>query len=116
MHNVWGVIEWGLNTLISLLASLIIGNRVLQKANPIDWFYMLLLYAVLMVVRAITLMTLYPFIANIDDSTPVTDGLKFLLSSFPGINFCSDGITHLFCFLETRKEKCEVYMLTSFFE
>lgn len=65
MHNVWGMIEWALNTLVFLLAGLIIGHRVLQKVNVQDWFIMIFFYLMLMVIRVITIFMLYPFICRI---------------------------------------------------
>ena len=65
MHNVWGMAEWALNTLIFLLAGLIIGHRVLEKVNAMDWVYLVILYAFLMVIRAITIIILFPFISDI---------------------------------------------------
>lgn len=65
MHNVWGMIEWSLNTLIFLIAGLVIGHRVLGKVNAIDWVYLLILYALLMIIRGVTLTILYPTIAHI---------------------------------------------------
>jgi NhaP-type Na+/H+ or K+/H+ antiporter len=65
MHNVWGMIEWALNTLIFLLAGLIIGNRVIDKVEPIDWLYLVVLYGILMVTRFFTIGVLYPWISTI---------------------------------------------------
>ncbi len=65
MHNVWGMAEWALNTMIFLLAGLIIGHRVLEKVVAIDWFYLVVLYVMLMIIRAITILMLYPFISDI---------------------------------------------------
>jgi NhaP-type Na+/H+ or K+/H+ antiporter len=65
MHNVWGIIEWGLNTLIFLLAGLIIGHRVIATVNGMDWLYMIILYGLLMAIRAVTIILLFPFISGI---------------------------------------------------
>ena len=65
MHHVWGMIEWTLNTLIFLLAGLIIGNRVIDKVDALDWMYVVVLYVLLMVVRSITIGLLYPFLSTI---------------------------------------------------
>jgi NhaP-type Na+/H+ or K+/H+ antiporter len=65
MHNVWGIIEWGLNTLIFLLAGLIIGHRVIKTVSGMDWLYMIILYAILMAIRAVTIILLFPFISGI---------------------------------------------------
>lgn len=65
MHNVWGMAEWALNTMIFLLAGAIIGNQVLKDVAAIDWLIMLLFYAMLMVVRAITIVLLFPLLSKI---------------------------------------------------
>lgn len=65
MHNVWGMIEWSLNTMIFLLAGLIIGNRVISKVYAVDWAYLLLLYFILMIIRFITIAILFPIISRI---------------------------------------------------
>ena len=65
MHHVWGMIEWVLNTLIFLLAGLIIGNRVINKVAPMDWFYVIVLYVIVMTGRLFTIGVLYPWISTI---------------------------------------------------
>jgi NhaP-type Na+/H+ or K+/H+ antiporter len=65
MHNVWGMAEWALNTMIFLLSGLIIGHKVLSKVNPLDWFYMIFFYFFLNLFRALTIFLLYPFISKI---------------------------------------------------
>jgi NhaP-type Na+/H+ or K+/H+ antiporter len=65
MHNVWGMAEWALNTMIFLLAGLIIGHKVLSKVNPLDWFYMIFFYFFLNLFRALTIFLLYPFLSKI---------------------------------------------------
>ena len=80
MHNVWSIIEWiGLlfllillvfellligNTLIFLLAGLIIGHRTLGHVNTTDWFYVILLYLVLLCIRMIVITAMFPFLSN----------------------------------------------------
>lgn len=75
MHNVWGMIEWCLNTLIFLLAGLIIGHRVLGKVHAVDWLYMFMLYIVLLAIRAVTVTILYPFISTIGHRCTKTEAV-----------------------------------------
>lgn len=63
MHQVWGIVEWFANTLIFLLAGLIIGNRTLDNVNAIDWLYLFILYFALLVIRAVVVAILFPFIS-----------------------------------------------------
>jgi NhaP-type Na+/H+ or K+/H+ antiporter/polyhydroxyalkanoate synthesis regulator phasin len=65
MHNVWSIAEWGLNTLIFLLAGLMIGHRVLNEVNAMDWVYMFVLYVALVVARFLTMLVLFPLISRI---------------------------------------------------
>lgn len=62
MHCVWEIIEWIGNTLIFLIAGLIIGHRILSEVFAIDWLYVLLLYVFLNVIRTITVILLFPFL------------------------------------------------------
>lgn len=64
MHNVWSVIEFCMNTLIFLIAGLIIGHRILGRVNTIDWLYLFVLYFVLMIIRAFVVTLCYPFLSN----------------------------------------------------
>eukprot|EP01039_Chlorochromonas_danica_P001214 gene1214-1324_t len=75
MHNVWGMIEWCLNTVIFLLAGLIIGNRILVKVNPMDWAYLIAFYAALMVIRFITVFMLFPSISTIGHRCTVKEAV-----------------------------------------
>eukprot|EP01034_Spumella_vulgaris_P022553 gene22554-28687_t len=75
MHNVWGMMEWFLNTLIFLLAGLITGHRVLEKTRPMDWFYLFVLYALLMGVRAVTLFILFPVLSRIGHKCTVQEAV-----------------------------------------
>lgn len=65
MHHVWGMVEWSLNTMIFLLAGLIIGNRVITSVDPADWFYVVVLYVILMAVRLLIIVMLYPWLSTI---------------------------------------------------
>lgn len=68
MHHVWGMIEWVANTIIFMLAGLIIGQESLNKVQPMDWAYLILLYVVLSIIRCIIMIILYPLLS--------TSGLK----------------------------------------
>lgn len=65
MHHVWGIFEWLGNTLLFLLAGLIIGGETLKRIDAYDWGYLILLYIVLLIVRCIIITLLYPIISNI---------------------------------------------------
>jgi NhaP-type Na+/H+ or K+/H+ antiporter len=65
MHHVWGIIEWTGNTLIFLLAGLIIGSETIHIVTANDWGYLFLLYAFLQVLRCFVVAVLYPAVANV---------------------------------------------------
>lgn len=73
MHNVWGMLEWGLNTVIFLLAGLIGGHRILTKVDAMDWFYCIVLYIALNVVRGITIAILFPLVSSIGHKCTVKE-------------------------------------------
>lgn len=65
MHHVWGIIEWCGNTLIFLLAGLIIGGETLKQVVPVDWAYLLILFCFLLLLRCFIIALLYPILSNI---------------------------------------------------
>jgi hypothetical protein len=63
VHIVWGMVEWLANTLIFLLAGLVIGTETI---NYIDWRncgYLLLLYLALMLIRFFVVFSLLPAVS-----------------------------------------------------
>jgi NhaP-type Na+/H+ or K+/H+ antiporter len=62
MHNVWAIVEWMGNTLIFLLAGLIIGHRTLEHVSAIDWLYTFILYIMVMLIRVVTIAILFPWL------------------------------------------------------
>ena len=75
MHSVWSMIEWIGNTLIFLLAGLIIGRRVLQNVTAVDWFYVVLLYVILMLIRALIIVLLYPWLSTTGHKCTVAEAV-----------------------------------------
>jgi NhaP-type Na+/H+ or K+/H+ antiporter len=65
MHHVWGMIEWAGNTLIFLLAGLIIGSETIHEVTPSDWGYLFLLFLVLLIIRVIIIALLYPVLSRV---------------------------------------------------
>jgi len=64
MHNVWDMAEWVLNTLIFLLAGLIIGKRIFHLVQPIEWLYLIVLYIMLMIIRFFVIFLSWPILRN----------------------------------------------------
>lgn len=86
-HNVWGMIEWVLNTLIFLLAGLIIGNRCLQEIKFFDWVYLFVLYFFLMVVRFIVVFASMPLISRIGHKCTVKEAVFMSWAGLRGVSF-----------------------------
>jgi sodium/hydrogen exchanger 10/11 len=64
MHTVWSFIEWIGNTIIFLLAGLIIGHKVLDGVETIDWVYVVVLYIMCSLTRCLVCMGLYPVLSS----------------------------------------------------
>jgi NhaP-type Na+/H+ or K+/H+ antiporter len=64
MHAVWGMIEWICNTLIFLLAGLIIGHSTIENVTSRDWLYLFILYGALMIARLGIICVLYPWLST----------------------------------------------------
>eukprot|EP01035_Chromulina_nebulosa_P032502 gene32502-43423_t len=62
MQSVWSTIEWVGNTLIFMLAGLIIGRHCIAYFSWINLAYLLLLYTLLFTVRAIVISLSNPFL------------------------------------------------------
>lgn len=70
MENVWHAIEYFGNTLIFALAGVLTRRAVMSDViGPRDFFYCFVLYVVMMAVRALMVLTLYPILANMGYGT-----------------------------------------------
>jgi NhaP-type Na+/H+ or K+/H+ antiporter len=85
MHHVWGMIEWALNTMIFLLAGLIIGDRVFEEVIPIDWFYCFVLYVLMIVIRSFVLLVLFPLISNYGHKCTVNEAIFMSWGGLRGV-------------------------------
>lgn len=66
MHNVWGFVEWVANTLVFLLAGLIIGGSSTEShISKIDFLYTFVMYVALMLVRAGCMAVMFPAVSRI---------------------------------------------------
>lgn len=65
MHHVWGMIEWAGNTLIFLLAGLIIGSETIHEVTPSDWGYLFVLFITLLIIRVVIISLLFPALSNV---------------------------------------------------
>lgn len=65
MHHVWGILEWCGNTLLFLLAGVIIGKETLEIISFMDYVYLLVLYIFLIALRAVIVGLLYPILSNV---------------------------------------------------
>lgn len=65
MHHVWGMIEWAGNTLIFVLAGLIIGSKTIHEVTASDWGYLFLLFFMLLIIRVFIVGLLFPVLSNV---------------------------------------------------
>lgn len=63
METVWSVIEWLGNTILFLIAGLIIGDKIFDR-EPIDYAFIVVAYIFLMIIRPVMLAMLYPYLHN----------------------------------------------------
>ena len=64
MHHVWGMVEWVANTIIFMLAGLIIGQESVNKVQAMDWAYLIVLYIMLSLFRCVIVFVLYPLLST----------------------------------------------------
>jgi NhaP-type Na+/H+ or K+/H+ antiporter len=65
MHHVWGCLEWTGNTLVFLLAGLIVGNGTIQRLDSLEWGWLFLLYLIVVLVRYVTIGLLFPLLSRV---------------------------------------------------
>lgn len=65
MHHVWGMIEWVGNTLLFLLAGIIIGSRTIHYISGDDVGYLLILFIILIIIRYFIVFLLYPLLSRV---------------------------------------------------
>jgi NhaP-type Na+/H+ or K+/H+ antiporter len=69
MHHVWETIEYIGNTLLFMLAGMIVGNVLFVREDVIDhwdFFYLLLLYVTVSCIRFCVIVGSYPFVKLVD--------------------------------------------------
>jgi NhaP-type Na+/H+ or K+/H+ antiporter len=89
MHNVWGMIEWILNTFIFLLAGLIIGDRVLEKVKLEDVGYLFVLYLLLMLVRCFVIALLFPLLSSMGHRCTRNEAIFMSWAGLRGVSYYS---------------------------
>ena len=89
MHNVWGMIEWILNTFIFLLAGLIIGDRVLEKVKLEDVGYLFVLYLLLMLVRCFVIALLFPLLSSTGHRCTRNEAIFMSWAGLRGVSYYS---------------------------
>lgn len=88
MHNVWGMMEWMLNTMIFLLAGLIIGNRIFHHVRPLDWLFLIVLYILMMLIRFFVISLCFPFISKIGHKCTWQEAIFMGWGGLRGVRYC----------------------------
>ena len=96
MHHVWGIFEWLGNTLIFLLAGIIIGGETLKRITVIDWVYLCVIYVVLMLLRAAIILLLYPLLSNVGLKCTAPDAMFMAWAGLRGNRILS--VLYCTCF------------------
>ena len=75
MHSVWAMLEWTANTLLFLLAGLIIGSDVLHNMNWIDCLYVVMFYAVIQLIRLVVVFVFHPLLSRAGQKCTIYEAL-----------------------------------------
>lgn len=62
IHSIWAAFEWIGNTLIFILAGLIIGSRTMTYVTPTDLLYILVVYIFTFLIRGVMMILCYPLL------------------------------------------------------
>lgn len=77
MHSVWSSIEWVGNTLLFLLAGIILGANT-HRIESIDIVSIIVVYLLLQIIRIAMIFCFYPLLKNFGDMTFYTKFYYFL--------------------------------------
>ena len=66
MHNVWGAIQFGSETLIFVLTGILVGIKMIEESTITagDWAKMFLFWVLMLIARTIMVLTVYPVISK----------------------------------------------------
>jgi NhaP-type Na+/H+ or K+/H+ antiporter len=84
MSSVWEAIEWIGNTLLFLLAGLIIGNRAILYANAIDFGFIIVTYFFVVLVRVALIVMFFPLLANYGQKISVREAVFIVWAGLRG--------------------------------
>jgi NhaP-type Na+/H+ and K+/H+ antiporter len=83
-HGIWSIIEWIGNTLIFILAGLIIGSRGLSHVKPVDLLYIIMAYIFVMIVRAAMMFLSYPLLSWLGRGCSATEAVFMVWGGLRG--------------------------------
>jgi NhaP-type Na+/H+ or K+/H+ antiporter len=84
MHEVWGKLEWTCNTLIFLLGGLVAGGRTIENASLSQFGIAFALYIVLMLIRVVIIIFMYPVVSRIGVKCSMKDATFMAFSGLRG--------------------------------
>ena len=62
METIWEFLEWIGNTLIFMIAGMIVGKYVIYFSQPIEYALILVIYIYIMIIRLALLLICYPMV------------------------------------------------------
>lgn len=82
METIWEFLEWIGNTLIFMIAGLIVGKYVIYYSQPIEYALIVVIYIYIMVIRLVLLLICYPMVRKMSEGYTMND---VYFSTFAGL-------------------------------
>lgn len=95
MHHIWHFAGWLCNTLIFLLAGLLIGT--IKSVGSKDWGYLITIYVFLGLLRGCVLSILYPVLSRIGLPVSISDLMFMSFAGLRGALAVALGVVLFFC-------------------
>ena len=82
METIWEFLEWIGNTLIFMIAGMIVGKYVIYFSQPIEYALILVIYIYIMIIRLALLLICYPMVKGMSKGYSLND---VYFSTFAGL-------------------------------
>jgi hypothetical protein len=84
LHSVWGALEWAGNTLVFLLAGLLVTTRSLVRIEGKDFANLIVLYIVLNIIRFIMVFAFFPVLTRVGKGCSLKEAVFISFSGLRG--------------------------------